>query len=62
MLKEQVVAKFKLEVLPMVTSKYGDNLEYKQVAWEVFLEGLVVANNISDNQGKTWVYPEKEIK
>lgn len=57
--KEQVVLKFKYDLLPSLKKEFGDDdHENFELAWVCFLEQLYNLKKISINQVKIWKYPK----
>lgn len=60
--KEQVIIKFKYDLLPSLKKEYGDDdLESFELAWVLFLESLYNSKKITLNQAKVWKFPKKML-
>ncbi len=60
--KEQVVLKFKYDLLPSLKKELGDDdHENFEIAWGMFLQQLYELKKVSVNQLKIWKYPKKYL-
>ena len=60
--KEQVILKFKYDLLPSLKKELGDDdHENFEIGWRIFLQQLYKLKRISENQMKIWKYPKKYL-
>ena len=59
--REQVVAKFKNEVLPDVIKEVGNDFNIIQHCWDISLEQLVDAKSITQSQKNKWVLKKEDL-
>jgi len=58
--KEQVILKYKYDLLPSLKKEFGDDDHGNfELAWVCFLEQLYKLKKITINQAKVWKYPKK---
>ena len=56
--KQQVVADFKLNYIPLIKDA---PLSIKEQAWDLLLGSLYDDHKISQSQKNTWKFPKKEL-
>lgn len=59
--REQVVAKFKLEVLPSIIKEVGNDFSIIQHCWDVTLEQLESGKQITTSQKNKWKIKESDL-
>lgn len=59
--RSQVVAKFKLEVLPEIIKEVGNDFSIIQHCWDVTLEQLEGNNRISSSQKNKWKIKQEDL-
>jgi len=59
--KAQVVADFKLNVLPNVVKEIGNDMSIIQHCWDISLEQLLDNKAISDSQKNKWKITANEL-
>jgi len=59
--REQVMAKFKHEVLPDVIKEVGKDFGVIKHCWDISLEQLLDAKSITQSQRDKWKIKESEI-
>lgn len=59
--REQVVAKFKLDILPSIKKEVGDDFDTIQYCWYAMLDQLVEGNRISSTQRNKWKLKEEDL-
>ena len=59
--REQVVANFKLNVLPEVIKEVGNDEGIIQHCWDINLESLLGVKKISESQKNKWKLNKKDL-
>ena len=60
--REQVVADFKVNILPSLIKLVGKDFATLEEYWELNLDGLLKDKAISDSQREKWKLSEKELE
>jgi hypothetical protein len=60
--REQVVADFKVNMLPSLIKLVGKDFATLEEYWILFLDGLLKDKDISDSQRENWKLSEKELE
>jgi len=59
--REQVVANFKLNVLPEIIKEVGNDESIIQHCWDINLETLLKNKKISDSQKNKWKLNKRDL-